>query len=385
MIYTVDLMPIEPMLFSDNRSARAGADHLIRDQDPSPHAIYGTIGAYLLRQLKLAVDSKNWQSAEAYLGEFNHGIKNDDKIRAELLGYCIRDGADELWFSKPKHVFFNKEKFPMHYASVQPKTGFDSLTDFDSHLKFDLHPQEEELETDVLVSKSLLTNLLCQQTFSSKANNQVRELNEFFKPELRLGIKMNNSQNCVEEGLFFSRPYRRFKSDVNLNNNKWRSVGFSAWYKTLQALDDSVKPKGVCFLGGDRRRAVIELQALQNEKPLQNMCTFIQNQIDGTEGFLAYLLTPAVREKEWPQMAEQKPVAAGIGKEITISGWNADRSGQHPRPILKLIPAGSVFFYKWPDNDTEERKKIISDYWFKPLSNNYKNSGFGRVLIGVWK
>ena len=296
MIYTVDLMPIEPILFSDNRSARAGADHLIRDQDPSPHAIYGAIGAYLAGQLKITVNSKNWHGAAPYLGEFNHGIENDDQEeRAELWGYCIRDGADELWLSRPKHVFFNKERFPVHYASVQPKADIGSMIDFDSYIKFDLHPQEEELETDVLISKSLLTNLLCCQSFSANSNRQVRELKDFHQSEMRLGIKMNNSQNCVEEGLFFSRPYRRFKSDVNLNSNKWQSVGFTAWYKTLQALDRNIKPKGLCFLGGDRRRAVIEFQALQSDKPLLDVCTSIQNKIDGTEGFLAYLLTPAVR------------------------------------------------------------------------------------------
>jgi len=49
--YKVNLMPIEPILFSDNRSARAGGDHLIRDQNPSPHAIYGAIGAYIASNL----------------------------------------------------------------------------------------------------------------------------------------------------------------------------------------------------------------------------------------------------------------------------------------------------------------------------------------------
>ncbi len=178
-----------------------------------------------------------------------------------------------------------------------------------------------------------------------------------------------------------------FNSDFNIDKIQWQSVGFRCWYKTLQSLNGNINTTDLCFLGGDRRRAVIEFLKMGNSEPLLDLCTYVQSQTSGTKGFFAYLLTPAIREENWPELEGNKPKAACIGKEIMVSGWNSDRSNQHPRPILKLIPAGSIFFYEWGENNTDDgkRKRIIQNNWLKPFSEKYKNSGFGRILIGVWR
>ena len=67
-----------------------------------------------------------------------------------------------------------------------------------------------------------------------------------------------------------------------------------------------------------------------------------------------------------------------------MSGWNSDLRGQHPRPIRNLSPAGSPFFYEWPDGIGDEQKRqIIYNYWFetvtKGTTENYRNAGFGRM------
>jgi len=382
--YKVILMPIEPILFSDNRSARAGADHLIRDQDPSPHTIYGAIGGYIAKQLQATINSKNWQLAEPYLGKFNSSIENDGNDRAELLGYCLMDSSNKLWFPKPKHFFLTKNKAWESYPNIAEQSNPSSLSDV-SHL-VEHEPIEEELEAEVYVELALLGKiLLWESQKNKKLDDLVRDTKMLYQLEPRLGIGMDNNKNSTKEGLFFSRPYRRFMSELNRNTNKWQSVGFTSWYKTRKDLNGQLSDKGLCFLGGDRRRAVIEFEDMPNDKPLLDLSSAVQDQISGTQGFFAYLLTPAVREDSWPIIEKQPPIAACIGKEMTISGWNSDRSNQHPRPILKLIPAGSSFFYKWQNGDDEQRKKIIHDNWFKPVSEKYKNSGFGRILIGVWK
>ncbi len=51
-VYEVRIEPLEPLLFGDNRSARAGIDHLQRDQNPSPLTLHGAIGRFLAGRSK---------------------------------------------------------------------------------------------------------------------------------------------------------------------------------------------------------------------------------------------------------------------------------------------------------------------------------------------
>ena len=81
----------------------------------------------------------------------------------------------------------------------------------------------------------------------------------------------------------------------------------------------------------------------------------------------------------------QKFDAAAIGKPQYVSGWLHKIKGQRPRKMLRLVPAGSVFFYLWKNETYEKKKNLIKNFWLNSLSPEYKVFGFGRILIGVWK
>jgi hypothetical protein len=69
-----------------------------------------------------------------------------------------------------------------------------------------------------------------------------------------------------------------------------------------------------------------------------------------------------------------------------VSGWAAAAAEPGPRPLLALLPAGSVFFFKWQDDeqDPELRSAWLREHWLAPLSPEYAAAGFGRILTGVW-
>ncbi|MCB1036937.1 MAG: hypothetical protein KDD47_24130, partial [Acidobacteria bacterium] len=98
----VDLEPIDPLQFGDNRSARAGEDHVRGDQDPSPITLYGAVGAHLARCLG-AGSYKDWARAEGVLGEFCRDFENPPGTCAELLGYCAVDPGGRPRFPLPAH------------------------------------------------------------------------------------------------------------------------------------------------------------------------------------------------------------------------------------------------------------------------------------------
>ena len=43
----LNLQAVDPLLFGDNRMARAGEDHILTPQSPSPFTIFGAIGQFL--------------------------------------------------------------------------------------------------------------------------------------------------------------------------------------------------------------------------------------------------------------------------------------------------------------------------------------------------
>ena len=94
--YEIRIEPLDPLLFGDNRSARAGLDHLQQDQDPSPLTVHGAIGRYL------ASRSKNWPAE--LLGDEQKDILNPKDKVAELRGFCARGVGGSLFFPRPRHL-----------------------------------------------------------------------------------------------------------------------------------------------------------------------------------------------------------------------------------------------------------------------------------------
>jgi len=95
--------PLDPLLFGDNRSARAGEDHGQLDQDPSPTTFYGAVGARIASELGALGRGSEWSRAEPVLGPFTQELDAGARDRSQLLGIAYRDPEGELWFPKPAH------------------------------------------------------------------------------------------------------------------------------------------------------------------------------------------------------------------------------------------------------------------------------------------
>lgn len=387
VVYQVDLMPVEPILLTDNRSARAGEDHLIRDQDPSPHRIYGAIGANLAVKLGATINRDNWKSAEDVLGKFVPEIEKGCENRSELLGYYYSGVNGKSWFPWPRHLQLLKvgEQFqigsPVQIAHRENNVAFG--LDFNYYLAS--KPDECETEQEIFIGEETLEKVLCgDQDIHDSNLSDFTLAEDLYHPEVRLGLGMDNDRNLVKEGILFSRPYRRFNSAIH--KDEWRSASIQAFFKTLKEVNESqLNHRRLAFLGGDRGRVIISYEKVEKKKLFEEMKQSVMANVVESDGFLCYLLTPAVRESQYPDLRKHAAITAAIGRETVISGWNAADRHQHPRPILKLIPEGSVLFYKWDGEEETARKELVEKLWLAPVSESYRNSGFGRMLIGVWK
>jgi CRISPR type III-B/RAMP module-associated protein Cmr3 len=393
----VRLEPVDPMLFGDNRSARAGEDHTLSDQDPSPATLYGAIGARIASRLG-ARGRSTWNGqAKAVLGSFEPDLGQGSPDRAELCGYAGTDVDGRLWFPRPLHFRVSGSQRggsritlpalrPVGAAEAEREKGLSSLS-----FPRRLHAPEaesslfEEDDGELLVDESRLGEILAspESTPLGDVGPSVRTRAGFYAPEPRLGLAMDNAANLNLEGRFFSRPYRRYLSGFGLLEPAWRSAGFTAWYRVRELAGQSLEDwNGLGFFGGDRRR--VELAFAPEAAPLARLRDQVLAAVPGSLGFVTYLLTPAVDEGHGVRLEGTSPFAAAVGRPVYTSGWNSAEAS--PRPILTLIPAGSVYFFAWPAGGSEEsRREMISRHWLAPLSEAYRNSGFGRILPGVWR
>lgn len=386
-VYEIEIEPMDPLLFGDNRSARAGIDHLQLDQDPSPITLHGAIG-----QLLVARFGDPWP--DAILGPRQQDIlqpQAGDKI-ARLLGICYRNAAGERIFPRPRHLrceVGNAEQ-PEPFDLLAPRELEGGRVSWQQQWPRILQPRggelpeepEEEEEGEILLAEHALQAVLCNELPTGPRGLLRPEA--LYKTEARPGISVDNRSSTVFEGQFFTRPYRRFQPpgvDPRKGNG-----GFTAWFRTLAPLEEDLEA-AIGFVGGDRRRACFRFLARDEEtRPLSALRDGVVEAVEEQEsaGFLLYLLTPLLQVEAPLSVDRQTPVAAALGRPSYVSGW--DVSLRRPRPVRPLIPAGSVFFYDWPEGSTvADKNELIRSWWLRPLQELGAAAGFGRCLVGIWR
>lgn len=394
-ILSVKIIPIDPLLFRDNRSARAGEDHLISAHGPSPFTIFGAIGAHIARKFGVKPDYSDWQAVVApVLGEFISDLNSIPDEIAALWGYTYFDEARKTYFPRPL-VFRitevpkgSKSFYALPALQVTSQPGFSNCPFPEKYLQSSgkEEGEYEEYERPFSIDQELLESLLTWQAIDEEQRLEgVKLYPDLYEEEFRTGLQMVNAKNITEEGYLFNRPYWRFRADFSVDQREMQTAGIQAWFSVLQEPDDVEDWNSIGFVGGDRRRAHFEFTVL-NDRPLLQLRDRVSAAVIGTNGFFACLLTPtlAFHKTAWPIIDEQQPVAAAIGKPLYMSGWMHSQQGQQPRPMQHLLPPGSTFFYEWPSDDPEQREEIIKKNWFTSISKGYEIFGFGRILMGVW-
>ncbi len=373
--YQVTLLPLDPVLFGDNRSAAAG---LIGDQDPSMLTFYGAVGTALIQHNGGAFPT-------SWLGKLQTDVLSPNSDIAEIQALCLVDPSGKRWFVKPESlqcaVGMSGVISAHHYLSIKPSEGhsgaYPALAESTALIS---NPAES-----VLVSEAALSQILCQQVVHLVQNTELQEQQTLYKPDARPGIQIDPDQDQVASGQFFSRPYRRFSGAKLPHTDAQLSAGYALYYQTLQPVSPtSGEVEG--FIGGDRRRMRLTLEKV-TDVFLVNAQQAVRAELANSTGFLLYLLTPAIRDIALTEVelgTTDYPVyAAALGHNQRVSGW--DNAQKCPRPLHTIVPSGSVYYFKWPDSiDLETQEAVLDGLWLSSISSLGAAVGFGRCLVGVW-
>jgi CRISPR-associated protein Cmr3 len=202
----------------------------------------------------------------------------------------------------------------------------------------------------------------------------------FFK-ESRLGIARNNETRSVIEGKLYQTEHLRFKDDVSVELDVFG----------IDALLMDVAPVGhseVIRLGGEGRMAELQaekhfqsvpsIQECKTDKIVVNFMThadfngamfpdnFIQKEHEGQTVWEGNI-------KGIRMIIE----AAVIGKVHREGGW--DMKNHRPRAVKSFVPAGSAWFCRVLDKDTN-----VLQLNGQSIGEGTEY-GRGQIVIGLWK
>jgi len=330
---------------------------------PSPSVIYGA--------LRTAYFAENQEDFKAFK---MIGKDATDQLIIEHIAYERRDeyGSD-LYFPAPLDLVIDKKKKDESKAvllQVEALEGDEISNSKTTHiLRTGLSKVEDLSESfvDIDTLKDYL-NLNTNEFYFKK-------LEEFITIEPKVGVGLNRKTRTAEEGqLYFiamTRP--RNKQDTIFDIN----ITFSG----LQLPDN-----GVLRIGGEGKGATY-----QSTSPTKQLPPNFEGKT-----FKLYLSTPAFFQQGWlPKWIDKntltgifpdtntqvKLTTCAVGKPLSIGGFDVKK--QQPKPMLRAVPAGSVYYFEIENGDV---KDIIDALKKSPsISDCRKKEGFGLVFIGKIK
>jgi len=405
----IKIKPMDVIIFRTSKPFGAGES--FRAEGIFPPTAIPFIGALRSRAITHLMDICPDDQPDYW--QYDHNFQN--KLSCQIINQLgTPDDLGPLSFNGPYLSLNESICLPLPRDLMQPTTSETGFLSF-------LTPGTSCWP--VTVSKPNLDKILmandskteaCESGFLSGnhlGNYLTGDSTEYFvisdivsKIEPRIGIKMS-SDGTAEHGLIYNVLFHRLVETA------------SFWFKITSTLgnESSLLPdKGFLALGGESRAAYFEkvsdekLPAPLSEEQDNNIKQQMVKSLVDKRTFKLYLISPAIFEQGWlpdcidPHTYEWEPltgfhtklIAAAVGKYASISGW--DLMKNLPKPLLRAVPAGSVYFFQAREPFTEATAiQFIENIHQKSIIQNksntphfqlayFRSAGFGTTAVGVW-
>ncbi|MHA1734046.1 MAG: type III-B CRISPR module-associated protein Cmr3 [Promethearchaeota archaeon] len=225
-------------------------------------------------------------------------------------------------------------------------------------------------------------------------NRRIREFIWEIPKETRYHVKIDLERGVVDDQHLFSTTGLAITHPIQMGIRVKARDDLENLIKKL----DETHP-----LGGERRLAKwVNMET----NSTWNCPGEIVKALDGKSRIRMVLATPAIFNNGWlpgwlkneggelvgtPPLLENssageyklKLAGACTKRWMAISGWNYERGKVGPKPIRRLVPAGSVYFFEVIEGDS---KNIANHTWLEPVSDSEQDrkDGFGCAIWGKW-
>ncbi len=198
---------------------------------------------------------------------------------------------------------------------------------------------------------------------------------DIIEKEIRTGIEIDRTTRTTKKKKLYFQPFIRFHEKI----------------KFFVEFKQEIK-KDFLTIGGESKS--VNILPFNTDSLKELNVKKIKEKIQETGYFKIILLTPTNHP---PKLDGAELIAQLTGKPITFSGWyniykeNNKKSGSFPTRLFKLLPEGSVFYYRLVDENKLD--EIFNNHWLKPnfyihelpYFDKVNPIGFGLTIIGTVK
>lgn len=383
----INIKPVDALFFRDSKPFGRGSEHFAKSIfPPFPQTLYGALRTKVLEELNcdyeefkkgnLVFKNQELISKIGYEKIKNEIGTKDESGEFELKGPFLLKNDEEIYLKLPIDVKIidneNSKQIkimhPFNWNNYGIETDFTSLNNYPYIIT-----DKPVKDVDGYVSfKRFVDSYLLGEEIKIE---DIKKAKDIFDYEMRVGIGIDSEKNKNKEGLLYTIGL------VKLNKG-W---SLCANVENLSALPES----GLIRFGGANRVCEYNTLSIDLFKYYFDKMDEIKKIIKESQSFKMIFLTPALFNNGWISNRfnenfelqinniKIRLISAAIKRGENISGW--DLAKNKAKAMRRLIPAGSVYYFKLIEGNIDELYKELS---FVNFTDQYPNHGFGTILIG---
>jgi len=373
-MHTVRIMPHGALMFRDPRPSVVGGTAKSRDFPP-PSVTAGTVRTLRAKQLDMAFTKSNAETLLSW------------SVLGPLLAL-----DNEIFFPVPQDLQVRGGAVvPLRPLSVGAGSGVNL-----PHLLRPIGCTGNSFKpepTGRFLAAGGVYDWLADPPAAPPLSGDV-----WFDPSLdpRTRLKMNNTTETAEAGMLYTTEMVLLDRGRGFPGPSVFQAG-----SLLVRFDQPIDP-AVHRIGGDG--GIARFEAVADEDPWPSAPPdSLANALAAAKRVRMQLATPAFFKAGWcpdwldpaatPENSplrgsppgasghlELELVGACVPRWRPLGGWDLLRGG--PKPLRRLVPAGSVYFFQVKTGDP---RVLASDLWLRSVcTNQQERDGFGLALWGVW-
>ena len=354
------------------------------------YSIFPPLPSTILGALRTAYIAEHGNLPSFYAGNMAKTIGTPNSLGSmHLNGVFLADTESGIYYPIPLDLVVktNEKDDKLYLLEVRPKESNIRYNTPLRHLLKWSGAEDVESETNGRLEGIDMTEYLV----GGQTEFIFRPIEDFVRSEPKIGIERDYRTSAAKDNMLYRINMSRFQSQfLNLNERKALSdLGFVVDYQCGEKLP----AKGLLKLGGEGKSFTYK-RSCHTADPLatEEDMVALKEAIRSSGVFKLYFATPAIFNHGWlPKWIDKTTykgqyqslsfelITAAVGKPVSIGGW--DMKKNMPKPTRQAIPAGSVYYFKIPDESCVDA--IIDTFHYKNISDRQAEEGFGLCFVGV--
>jgi CRISPR-associated protein Cmr3 len=354
------------------------------------YSIFPPLPPTILGALRTAYIAEHGDLSAFYDGKMAMTIGTPDSLGSiSLNGVFLADRESTIYYPIPLDLVIKKNETDNRLYILEVGTESSNLSSNASltYLLKWFGAEDVESETNGRLEGIDMTEYLRGR----QTEFIFRPIEDFIRSEPKIGIERDYRTSAAKDNMLYRINMSRFQSQfLKPNERKALSdLGFVVDYQC----DIELPKNGMLKLGGEGKSFTYK-QSSYNTDPLaaEEDMTVLKESIRSSGVFKLYFATPAIFNHGWlPKWIDKTTnkaqyqslsfelITAAVGKPIAIGGW--DMKKNMPKPTRQAVPAGSVYYFKIPDESCVDA--IVNTFHYKNISDHQAKEGFGLCLVGV--